>query len=131
MTRTVTPLPSIGDVIVGRDVAGRELRISGHPESDRLVLSIWQTGHCLATVRLARADVPDVTRALVAALVPTSIRSHPDTPDGSGPGATVHELPQWGMRSGTLGDSAQELGKRLNSGLREFGRRLRGFGPRD
>jgi hypothetical protein len=70
MVHTVTPLPSIGDVIAGQDVAGRELRISGHPESDRLVLSIWQSSRCLATVRLARADVPEVTRALVTGLVP-------------------------------------------------------------
>jgi hypothetical protein len=64
-----TPLPSHGDVVVGRDRAGRVLRISGHPEHDRVVLSIWQEGHCLATVRLAAADVPELVRALVAAAV--------------------------------------------------------------
>jgi hypothetical protein len=86
MAQTVTPLPSIGDVVPGRDVAGRELRISGHPESDRVVLSIWQDGRCQATVRLARADVPEVTRALVAGLVPV-----PQPPDAGRPG-TVHRL---------------------------------------
>ena len=64
-----TPLPSHGDVVVGRDRAGRVLRVSGHPEHDRVVLSIWQEGHCLATVRLAAADVPDLVRALVDAAV--------------------------------------------------------------
>ena len=87
MAQTVTPLPSIGDVVPGRDVAGRELRISGHPESDRVVLSIWQDGRCQATVRLARADVPEVTRALVAGLVPQ--RRLNDDPNRSG---TVHRL---------------------------------------
>jgi hypothetical protein len=70
MGQTVTPLPTLGDIVVGRDVAGRTLRISSHPESDRVVLSIWQEGRCLATVRLARADIPAVTHALVEGLVP-------------------------------------------------------------
>ena len=86
MAQTVTPLPSLGEVFAGQDVAGRELRISGHPDSDRLVLSIWQSGRCLATVRLARADVPDVTRALVAGLVPVPVE--PPGPHTS----TVHQL---------------------------------------
>ena len=86
MAQTVTPLPSIGDVISGQDVPGRELRISGHPESDRVVLSIWQDGRCQATVRLARTDVPDVTRALVAGLVPMRTQANPGQP------GTVHEL---------------------------------------
>ena len=64
-----TPLPSHGDVVVGRDRAGRVLRISGHPELDRVVLSIWDGSQCLATVRLATADVSDVVRALVDAAV--------------------------------------------------------------
>ena len=64
-----TPLPSHGDVVVGRDRAGRVLRVSSHPEFDRVVLSIWQEGQCLATVRLAAADVPDLVRVLVAAAV--------------------------------------------------------------
>jgi hypothetical protein len=89
MAQTVTPLPSIGDVVPGRDVAGRELRISGHPESDRVVLSIWQDGRCQATVRLARADVPEVTRALVAGLVPTPQRLPEGRGDATG---TVHQL---------------------------------------
>jgi hypothetical protein len=132
MVRTVTPLPTIGDVVVGRDIAGRELRISGHPEADRLVLSIWQSGRCLATVRLARADVPEVTRALVAGLVPTSIRSHPYAANGSGRTATVHELPRWvGQNTTSTGDVVRELRVRVNAGLRELRRRLRGVDPRN
>jgi hypothetical protein len=66
-----TPLPVNGDVVVGRDRAGRVLRVSGHPDLDRVVLSIWQEGQCLATVRLATGDVPDLVRALVGAAVRT------------------------------------------------------------
>ena len=64
-----TPVPSRGDVVVGRDRAGRVLRVSAHPELDRVVLSIWQEGQCLATVRLTAGDVPDLVRALVSAAV--------------------------------------------------------------
>lgn len=48
----VTPMPRIGDVIAGRDALGRTLRVSAHPGSCRVVLSVWQEGVCLATVRL-------------------------------------------------------------------------------
>ena len=64
-----TPLPAHGDVVVGRDRAGRVLRVSGHPELGRVVLSIWQGASCLATVRLAPGDVPDLVRVLTAAAV--------------------------------------------------------------
>lgn len=55
----VTPVPRIGDVIAGCDVPGRVLRVSAHPGSGRVVLSVWQDGACLATVRL---DVEAVER---------------------------------------------------------------------
>jgi hypothetical protein len=68
----VSPLPSAGDIVVGRDRAGRILRISSHPEADRVVLSIWQGTGCLATLRLAPADIPDLVRVLTAAALPTA-----------------------------------------------------------
>lgn len=55
---TVSPLPRHGDVVAGRDVAGRTLRVSSHPEQGRVVLSIWQDSVCRATFRLAPEDVP-------------------------------------------------------------------------
>jgi hypothetical protein len=67
----VTPVPRLGDVVVGRDAVGRVLRVSGHPSSDRVVLSIWQDGTCVGTVRLSGADVrqlADVLGRLSAAL---------------------------------------------------------------
>jgi hypothetical protein len=60
----VSPAPRIGDVIVGRDATGRVLRISAHPGNDRLVLSIWQEGACLATLRLAGDDVTNLVDVL-------------------------------------------------------------------
>jgi hypothetical protein len=66
---TISPLPSHGDVIVGRDVAGRTLRISGHPETGRVVLSIWQDTVCRATLRLATEDVPEIVEMLTRSAI--------------------------------------------------------------
>jgi hypothetical protein len=66
----VSPVPRIGDVVVGRDAVGRVLRISSHPGNDRLVLSIWQDGTCLATVRLAGDDVTRLVGVLAQLSVP-------------------------------------------------------------
>ena len=62
----VTPVPRIGDVIAGQDALGRVLRVSAHPGSDRVVLSIWQEGSCLATVRLSGDDVDRLGQVLEA-----------------------------------------------------------------
>lgn len=72
----MTPAPQRGTVLVGRDVAGRALRVSAHPEHGRVVLSVWQGAQCLATVRLAEADVPELVRALAETLVPESGAQH-------------------------------------------------------
>ena len=60
----VTPVPRLGDVVVGRDGVGRVLRVSAHPNSGRVVLSIWQEGTCLGTVRLAAEDVGHLVAVL-------------------------------------------------------------------
>lgn len=65
----VSPLPTRGTVLLGRDVAGRSLRVSSHPEAGRVVLSVWDHDRCVATVRLAEADVPDLVRALTSCLL--------------------------------------------------------------
>ncbi len=67
---SVTPAPHRGTVLLGRDVAGRALRVSSHPEHGRVVLSIWQDDRCLATIRLLDDDVPDLVRVLTASLLP-------------------------------------------------------------
>jgi hypothetical protein len=69
---TISPLPRHGDVIVGRDVAGRTLRISGHPESGRVVLSIWQDTVCRATLRLSPEDVPQFVEMLTRSAIARS-----------------------------------------------------------
>ena len=63
----VTPAPRIGDVVVGRDAVGRVLRVSAHPGSDRVVLSIWQESLCMATLRLAGDDVTRLVEVLTDA----------------------------------------------------------------
>ena len=69
---TISPLPRHGDVVVGRDAAGRTLRVSGHPEAGRVVLSIWQDTLCRATVRLLPEDVPALVERLSRSAVETA-----------------------------------------------------------
>jgi hypothetical protein len=68
---TISPLPRHGDVVVGRDAAGRTLRVSGHPEAGRVVLSIWQDTVCRATVRLCVEDVPQFVELLTRTALET------------------------------------------------------------
>lgn len=84
----VVPAPSLGDVFVGRDASGRVLRVTAHPDSERVVLSIWQDGSCLATVRLATHDVPDLVRTLTTAVLPetSGIATVGASADTAGPG---------------------------------------------
>jgi hypothetical protein len=70
----VTPLPRRGGVLTGRDAAARMLRVSYHPDVARVVLSIWDHDVCMATLRLAPEDVPELVRGLTAALVPPASR---------------------------------------------------------
>lgn len=65
-----TPIPRRGVVLPGRDAASRMLRVSFHPEVERVVVSIWDHDICMATLRLAPEDVPDLVRGLTAALLP-------------------------------------------------------------
>jgi hypothetical protein len=87
MVQTVSPLPVHGDVIVGRDTAGRILRVSRHSELDRVVLSIWDGGRCKATLRLATADVPELVRVLVGTLVEESAPALATAAPAGGPPA--------------------------------------------
>jgi hypothetical protein len=69
---TVSPLPRDGATLSGRDRNGRTLRIARHAGTERVVLSMWQDGTCLATVRLAPEDVAALVAELARTLVPTS-----------------------------------------------------------
>lgn len=63
------PSPRGSSVVGGRDRVGRALRVTAHPEADRVVVSTWQGRTCVATVRLACTDVPDLVGALSAAAI--------------------------------------------------------------
>jgi hypothetical protein len=65
----ISPLPRHGSTLLGRDTAGRRLRVSSHPEAGRVVLSIWQDDVCRGTLRMAPEDVPELVRMLTASLV--------------------------------------------------------------
>jgi hypothetical protein len=71
---TVSPLPRQGSTLLGRDTAGRRLRVSSHPDAGRVVLSIWQDDICRATLRLAEEDVPELVEMLSSSLVRPSAR---------------------------------------------------------
>ncbi len=71
---TVSPLPRRGSTLLGRDQAGRRLRVSSHPDAGRVVLSIWQDDICRATLRLAEEDVPELVKMLSSSLVQPSAR---------------------------------------------------------
>jgi len=66
---TISPLPSRGSTLLGRDAAGRRLRVSSHPDAGRVVLSIWQDDVCRATLRLAEEDVPELVKMLSSSLI--------------------------------------------------------------
>lgn len=66
---TISPLPRQGDTLLGRDRAGRRLRVSSHRDAGRVVLSIWQDDVCRATFRLADEDVPELVRMLSSLLI--------------------------------------------------------------
>ena len=60
--------------MLGRDTAGRRLRVSSHPDAGRVVLSIWQDDICRATLRLAEEDVPELVKMLSASLIEPQAR---------------------------------------------------------
>jgi hypothetical protein len=104
--------------IAGRDTAGRILRISRHAELDRVVLSIWDAGRCVGTVRLATEDVPELVRALVGTLVPDV------PPPGRGLTAAPPVAPA-GTRGDPVWAAAIAWAGRARAGLRGLPRRLR------
>jgi hypothetical protein len=66
---TTSPLPRKGGTLLGRDKAGRRLRVSSHSDAGRVVLSIWQDDVCRATIRLAEEDVPELVKMLSSSLI--------------------------------------------------------------
>ena len=64
----VTPLPSRGSIFGDVRDDGRGLRVSWHPELGCVVLSVWKDDACVATARVATADVPRLINVLVEGL---------------------------------------------------------------
>jgi hypothetical protein len=46
------------------------LRISAHPETGSVMLSIWRGDHCVATHELPVSEIPELIRLLALTLVP-------------------------------------------------------------
>ena len=69
---TVSPLPRRGGVQFDQRGAGRALRVSAHPETNAVLISIWHGDRCVATHQVATADVPELINLLANALVPAS-----------------------------------------------------------
>jgi hypothetical protein len=65
----VSAFPRRGGVQFDARNDGRALRVSAHPESGSMVLSIWRGDQCVATHHVAAADVPDLIKMLAAGLV--------------------------------------------------------------
>ena len=66
---TVSPLPLRGGVQPDSRDDGRALRVSAHPESGSVILSMWRGDHCVASHHVALRDVPDLIRILASTLV--------------------------------------------------------------
>lgn len=111
MTPLTVPVPERGGIVVARDVSGRVLRITGHPESGRVVLSIWQGPGCIATLRLAPEDVPEVSAALIRAVLPPA--APVEAPEyESETTASVTRLPVRPQPGTSIGGDAAALARR-------------------
>lgn len=73
---SVSPLPGKGGVHFDRRDAGRSLRVSAHPETGTVVVTMWRDDYCVASHHLAAPDVPDLIRMLATALVPEPGSGH-------------------------------------------------------
>ena len=74
----VLPLPTHGGVFLDDRGEDRSLRVSWHPDAGDdgiVVLSLWRSGACVATFRLAHDEVEDLVAVLRSAPVePASLR---------------------------------------------------------
>lgn len=66
----VSPIPRRGGLHFDPRHDGRALRISAHPETGTVTISIWRGDACVATHRVPADDVPDLIQMLAKTLVP-------------------------------------------------------------
>jgi len=69
-----TPLPRVGEVFFDERGDDRALRLSWHPDSSVMVLSIWNRGVCTGTFRLPARDIPALLEAMGQGLPPSQPR---------------------------------------------------------
>ena len=67
----VSPLPRRGGVSFDRRDDGRALRVSAHPETGSVTISVWRAERCVATHQMSASDVPQLIEMLANALVPS------------------------------------------------------------
>ena len=73
----VSPLPRRGGVHFDARNDGRALRVSAHPETGSVVLSIWRGDECVATHYVAAGELPDLIKMLATTLVESSVEQRP------------------------------------------------------
>jgi hypothetical protein len=61
--------PTPSDTYLDARGGNRWMRATWHPEADCFVLSVWRGDTCIATMRVARDDVPGLVQTLVGGLV--------------------------------------------------------------
>ena len=88
------PLPRNGAMITDAERPGRALRFSRHDDHDRLIVSIWQEGLCLATLRLHRSDALALADLIRGQVGTDELWPRDDGPDP--PTANPPDLPRWG-----------------------------------
>jgi hypothetical protein len=62
------PLPATGSIFLDARGGDRALRVSWHPESGLVVLSLWRDDVCAGSFRLAVDEVPELIETLRAGL---------------------------------------------------------------
>lgn len=79
-----------GEIFLDARGHGRAMRLSWHPESDIVVLSLWRGEVCAGTFRMPHADVAAFVDALVDGLrdVPGLLLASESHPDSIAPAAS-------------------------------------------
>jgi hypothetical protein len=79
------PVPAAGSIFLDARGGGRALRVTWHPESDLVVLSLWRDNVCAGSFRLAADEVPaliELLQAAPSAATPDATpEAHPEAPE--------------------------------------------------
>jgi hypothetical protein len=76
----VVAFPATSEIYPDARGGDRWMRVTWHPEADCVVLSVWRSTTCIATMRVARGDVPGLVASLVGGLVDPATTHQPSTP---------------------------------------------------